>query len=396
MKSNSKLPVCLAFSCGLVFSAAAAGQKVIKVPPVDRTLTVTAAAAGKTLKAKDEAVAQALRKAVEEACGVFLKAQTKTRDYKTVYDKIFANTVGYVVEHKVLKTWTDEEKTFATVRVRVSTQKFRKNWAVIAHTVEQENNPRLIVAIVEAVRHTATGPTYETTKSGIVLTTIEDFFLSKGLVLVDRKTAAKVSKRDFLLAAAKDDTKAMAAMAARFKAEVVIMGRASAKHGKSMNISGVTMHQYVATLRVRVVQADAARVLVSKTYGPVTFNSLQRGGAGDKALAKLAKEAAPKLLAAVVEAWRKRANVARSVSLSISGMDYKTWKKFQVEAKKLRGVQALRLREITEEVAGIDVEYSYTTENLADNLIKLKAVKLEVKEITANRIKLKLVKEPAS
>ncbi len=392
MKPNSKLPVCLAFSCGLVFSAAAAGQEVIKVPPVDRILTVTAAAAGKTLKAKDEAVAQALRKAVEEACGVFLKAQTKTRDYKTVYDKIFANTVGYVVEHKVLKTWTDEEKTFATVRVRVSTRKFRKNWAVIAHTVEQENNPRLIVAIVEAVRHTPRGPAYGTKAGGTVHSKIEDFFLSKGLVLVDRATAAKVSKRDFLLAAAKDDPKAMAALAARFKADVVVMGRASAKHGKSFDVSGVTMHQYVATLNVRVVQTDAARVLVSKTYGPVTFNSLQRGGAGDKALAKLAKETAPKLLAAVVEAWRKRAYVSRTVSLSISDMDYKTWKKFQVEAKKLRGVQALRLREITEEVASIDVEYRYTTQNLADNLIKLKAVKLEVKEITANRIKLKLVK----
>ena len=133
-------------------------------------------------------------------------------------------------------------------------------------------------------------------------------------------------------------------------------------------------------------------MLASKTYGPVTLTSLQRGGAEDKALAKLAKEAAPKLLAAVVEAWRKRANVARSVSLSISGMDYKTWKVFQIEAKKLRGVEALRLREITEEVASIDVEYRYTTENLADNLIEFKTVKLEVKEITANRIKLKLAK----
>ena len=395
MKLNSKLLVCLAFACALALSAPAGGQ-TIKAVPVDKTLTVTGVAAGTTLKSKDEAVAQALRKAVEEACGVFLTAQTKTRDYQTVYDKIFANTVGYVVEHKVIKTWTDEEKTFATVRVRVSTQKFRKNWAVIAHTVEQENNPRIIVAIVEAVRHTATGPTYVTTRSGIVLTTIEDFFLSKGLVLVDRKTAAKVSKRDLLLAAVKDDTKAMAAMAARFKADVVIMGRASAKHGKSIDVSGVTMHQYVATLRVRVVQADAALVLASKTYGPVILTSLQRGGAEDKVLSKLAKGTAPKLLAAVVEAWRKRANVARSVSLSISGMDYKTWKTFQLEAKKLRGVQALRLREITEEVASIDVEYRYTTENLADNLIEFKTVKLEVKEITANRIKLKLAKKPAS
>ena len=119
MKLSGKLLVCLALSCALSVTPPAGGQKV-KAAPVDKTVTVTGVAAGTTLKSKDEAVAQALRKAVEEACGVFLKAQTKIRDYQTVYDKIFANTVGYVVEHKVLKTWTDEEKTFATVRVRVS------------------------------------------------------------------------------------------------------------------------------------------------------------------------------------------------------------------------------------------------------------------------------------
>jgi len=52
----------------------------------------------------------------------------------------------------------------------------------------------------------------------------------------------------------------------------------------------------------------------------------------------------------------------------------------------------LRLKEITASVATIEVEYAYKCENLAERLTSLKKVKLAVTEISANRIKLKVVK----
>jgi hypothetical protein len=374
--------------------AAAAGTlraQDIKAEPVDRWVTVTGAVAGGGERAVKEAVAQALRKAVEQACGVFLTAESKTKNYQLIYDKIFADAVGYVREHEVLKTWGEEGKTFAKVRARVSTQKFEKDWAVIAHTVEQENNPRLMVAIVEAVRHTATGPVWEVDRQGIVQGQVEDFFLSKGLSLVDRSTAGKTKRRDVRLAAVKGDRKVLAALGARFKAEAIVVGSATAKYGKSIRVGEAVMHQYVATLNVRVIQTDSARVLASKTYGPNTYKTFQRGGGGAKALAKLGKEASGKLLAAVVEAWRRRANVRRTISLTVSGMTYKGWKVFRDEVAELGGVQALRLREIVDGVAHIDIEYAYDNESLADHLIELKRTGLDVTEITANRLKLKVI-----
>jgi hypothetical protein len=356
-----------------------------------KTVTVTAAADGTDEKAKDEATAQALRKAVEEACGTFIHAQTATDNYQAVYDKVIANTVGYVVKHSVVKIWADDEKTYAKLKVVVSTQRFEEDWATIAHTVGQEGNPRVLVAIVEATNWTTSGPAYQTEENGIVQSGIEDFFLQKNIVLVDRETSAKVSKRDLMLASMKDEVAEVAAIAARFKADVVVTGQASAKFGKEIHLEGHTMYQYSATLTVRVVQADSAKVLVSKTFGPITVNSVQHG-AEEKALTKLAEEASPKLLSLVVEAWRKKANVSRMIELSIVGMDYDTWKTFEKEAKKIRGVQEARRREITESVANIDVEYKYSIDNLADNLKAMTDVKLEVVEITGNRIKLKVIK----
>jgi hypothetical protein len=70
-------------------------------------------------------------------------------------------------------------------------------------------------------------------------------------------------------------------------------------------------------------------------------------------------------------------------------MDFNLWKTFKAEAEKIRGVQAIRLREITQDVANIDIEYRYDNEGLADRLTELKAVKLKVTEITSNRLRLK-------
>ncbi len=358
--------------------------------PVDKWVTATGRAAGDDGKAKDEAIAQALRSAVEEACGVFLTTKSKTDDYKTVYDKVIANAVGYVREHKVDKVTVEQGVTTAKVRARVSTRKFEEDWASIAHTIHQANNPRVVVAIVESVHNASGKPTYEVKEGGKVETAVESFFLAKGISLMDSNTAAAAQKRDILLAAIKDDVDSVASLGARFKADVVVLGKAVAKFGKELKIADQTMYQYTASFNVRVVQTDSARILAVQSYGPFTVNTMQKGGGEDKALAKLADDCAPKLLAAVVEAWRKRANVSRTVELSIAGMDFARWKTFKAEVAKIRGVQAIRLREITQSVANIDIEYRYGNTTLAERLTELKETKLKVTEITSNRLRMKV------
>jgi len=383
-------PMLAAAIAAAALVALVAASTLLAAPetPVDQWVTATGKAAGADDKARDEAIAQALRTAVEEACGVFLTAQAKTDDYKAVYDKVIANAVGYVREHKVDKVTVEQGVTIAKVRARVSTRKFEEDWASITHTVHQENNPRMVVAIVEAIHEAAGAPSYEVKENGKVATIVESFFLAKGISLVDANTAAKTQKRDILLAAIKDDVDAVASLGARFSADVVVVGKAVAKFGKELKIAGQTMYQYTASLNVRVVQSDSARVLAVESFGPITVNTMQRGGE-DKALDKLANDCAPKLLASVIEAWRKRANVSKTVELSITGMDFNRWKTFREEASKIRGVQAIRLREITQDVASIDIEYRYDNEGLADRLSELKSVKLKVIEITSNRLRLK-------
>ena len=481
--------VLLAAAVGLVCLAGPGWGQGIANKTRDRWLTVTGQAAGTTLKARDQAEAKALRKAVEQGCGVFIKAQSKTKNFRGIYDKVFADAVGYVKEHSIVKAWIADGVYNVTVRALVSTQRFERDWSAIAHTYHQENNPRVIIAIAEttytmvndleeqetrasvravdvaatsdrqasaveggtavaqqsntavsgrfrrrgtqarprrwatmtqaqradwlraaearersAARVTgsdtrATSDSYKIWRrvasslkeGGQVQTSIEDFFISRDIKLVDRGTATQVNKRDIMLAAAKDDTAQVAALGARFKADVVIIGSAAAKYAREIQLGNATMYRYTAKLVVRAIRTDSAQLLASKTF-TATANSTSKTGGEDKALAKLAAQASPKLLAAVVEAWRKQVNVTRDIRLQISGMTYRDWKKFRTQAGELRGVKALRMREITESVANIDVDYEFSTDNLAESLENLKDIQLEVVEFNPNRLKLKMIK----
>ncbi len=448
----------------------------------DRWITATDAAPGVTLKSRDQATNLALRKAVEQAVGVFLTGQTRTGNYQTIYDKVFADAVGYVKEYKVIKSWLQDGSTYVKVRALVSTQKFEKNWAVIAHTYRQENSPRVMMIISEAtygmlktrqstdrtseiktvkikgkryeiergasvvdtrsgaivvddrgrwwrrprvvtaagrsttlgagVRDLAatvevsgrTGSDRKDTRSeeeyrvftlsecGAVQTTLEGFFLSKGIKLVDRGSVLQTAQRDLRLAVNSNDVAKIAAIGARFKADIVILGSAAAKYAKSIEVAQTPIHQFNAKLVVRAIRCDTGQLIVAETYGPTVSNSLQKAGGEDKALAKLAKVAAPKLLSATVEAWRKQVQVARDLRLTITGMDYEAYKLMQEELRELRPVQAMRLREITESVATIDLEHSISNEGIADLLIKLKKVKLKVTGLTSNALKLQVIK----
>jgi len=77
-----------------------------------------------------------------------------------------------------------------------------------------------------------------------------------------------------------------------------------------------------------------------------------------------------------------------SVISFTTGLPYLAgWKTFEAEVKEVGGVSAVRLRELTEGMATIDVETQLVTDSLADRLEELKGIRLEVVEQNANRLK---------
>lgn len=371
--------------------AAAQAQPARPGEPVETWVTATDGAPGADLKAQDEATAAALRKAVEQTCGVFLKSQSDVENYTAIYDKVISDTAGYVLKYEVEKTWKADGVTWVRVRALVSTRKFSEKWSSIAHTVNRANNPRVLIVIAEATNWILNEPTYDYDGVGTVQGKVEKLLLKHGLEVVDKAASEGLKARDLIVAEEKGDTKTIAAVAARFHADVVVIGKAWGRFDRNVELGGQRFNQYQATWNVKAIQADSARVLVAEKYGPESATTIKNRGE-DVALAKLAEESAPKFLEALVGAWRKRTQVRTSYPLAIKGMTFKEWNEFKTEVEKLRGTEGLRLREIVNDVATIDIEYRYDAQNLAARLVELKGVKLDVIEITGGQLKLKVLK----
>ena len=364
-----------------------AGAQTISV--TEKWVTVKATAAGTDDKAKEQAVAKALRTAVEQTCGVIVQSYSKVDNFKHAWDTVLTDAAGYIAEYKVISVKIVQDTTVVRVSALVTTQAVKVN---LKYLLDRVNDPRVMVVIVEATYHRDSGPTYRVDKHGAVQGKIEDYFLNQGVALVDITQMDKLAQRNVKLAAVKGDAKALAAYGTQFKADIVVTGRATAKFGRTIQLAGQTLHQFNATLNARVVQCDTGRVLASKSFGPMTSNSLQRLGGEDKALAKLGKTCGKRLVGAMKEVWLKHAYDARPITVNIAGMDYETWmKKFVPEVQRLIGVKGLHHRQTTEGITSADMYYRYSTSSLAKDLMGLKNVKLKITEVTTNSMKLKVV-----
>ncbi len=388
-RTSAVIPCLTAYSVFLCLMAADAIAGPPDKPEV--TITVEGRSPGTDLNAQEQAKQDALRKAVEQACGTFISSQTKTKNYEAVYDKAMSFAAGYVTSFEVLERRTEEGISICKVRAKISTVDFEKEWARLLHTIEAEGNPRCVVVVVEDNDADDMNPPKT---NGVAQGIIENFFLNKNVQLMDKGAAEASRGRDIALAALNDDVKKLAAMAASFKADVVIKGNAEARRAGSSRIGGRTVYKWTATINVRAYHTDSAQMLMSNTYS-VKKTTVNEDAGGDDAIRKCAEEHVGKMLRDVGEAWRKRQNIRRVCQVTIENCARKDYKAFEKALREVHGVQNVKMKELVNDVCQIEVDWSFDLERLVSQIEKMKVAgtTYEVTEQTHDRVTFKLGKD---
>ena len=362
-------------------------------PASQKDVTVTGKAVGLSLGAQEEARADALRQAVQQACGAFINAQTQVENYQATYDHVMSLAAGFIESYSVEREWQDAELSYCTIRATVSTSLVEKEWAAFAHTYKRAGYPRVVVVIAEDddiddARPPITG--------GSVQSIVENFFLSKGVTLMDKQQTDSVRERDLSLAAINDDVNRLASVAAAFNAEVVVYGQASAKYAGTVDVGGRQTHRWDISLTVRTIQTDSARVLSSNVYRPERrYTSTSRGSGGD-ALLNLAREEAPNVLRDLGTAWNANVVNYTTCQLSFTPCSRKRFKTIRDALAEVRGVQAgsdgIRLRELVNEVASVEVDWQFELSMLADRIeeLDIEGMTVEITEQTGNRLTIRV------
>jgi hypothetical protein len=349
---------------------------------------------GNIAAARDKAIDDALRKAVEQAVGTIVSSETMTENYQAIHDKILTQTAGYVQRYKVLSERPDNNLLRVRIQAEVGKSNLMDDLRALGLLHVLKEKPKVMVLIDEKV-----GSLYGTTvweDVGQAESTIMEKFINAGFNVVDPQTVRANISRDKALRMLEGDTTATQAEGLKYGAQVVITGKAYSKTAGG-RLYGSNMRSVQATVQARVIRTDSGKVISarSETGRQVHIDELQGGAlAIKKATAKLAD----KLMSDIIRTWRSEVyGRSQEITLMISGL--KSYRQLS-EIKRIlknetQGVREVHQRSFISGVAELMLDYGGKSTNLADNLAErnFRGYRLEPTNVTPNRVDVKVMQE---
>jgi len=341
--------------------------------------------------AKDNALNDALRKAVEQAVGTLVQAQTLVDKYQLISDEIYTKSQGYIKKYAIISERPDINQGILRINIQadVSIGDIRNDLNAIGLLIERKGKPRMMVIIDEKIGSAESGYSTNLSESETV---IIQKFTEKGFNFVDEATVKKNIKRNMALQAIAGDDSAAASIGLEHGAEVVIIGSAVAKlAGKG--IAGTEMKSIHASITVRAVRADTGEIISSASEKGATAHLDETAG-GALAIRKAGEKLASSLIDQIIAKWSGEVGGQTTVQLTVSGIDFVSLNKFKtIIQSQVRGVLKLNQRSFTAGVAVIDVETKTNAQSMAEELAmkNFETFKVEIIGLSANKIDVKVI-----
>lgn len=402
LKGRSKTPLFFPFllflSIILALSAPASAQ-----PPEPELKTVdstgfSSISGGNAALARDAAVEDALRKAVEQAVGTFVSADTMVENFQVLKDNIYTKTEGYVKNYTITAESQGPGIYQVSVRATVAVGSIKNDLDAIGLLHARAEKPRVLFLIAEQ----NIGHKYyvfwwwgrseykgETVDLSVAETTLKEAFLTKGFNVVD--VSGSMGSIDIAnsLKVADLTNDGARSIGRRLNAEVVVKGKAVAHEGPST--PGSSVGSYLSDITAEAIRVDNGALLASaKGHGVARHVSAVSGGS--EAITRASEEIADKMISQILEKWSAGANL---ITVRITGVqDYKKIADFRNMVKKsVRGVTNVYQRRFEAGEAVFEIESKVAASQLSDELTRLPGIKLQINNTTQNTIDASIVEQ---
>ncbi|MBN2011004.1 flagellar assembly protein T N-terminal domain-containing protein [candidate division KSB1 bacterium] len=339
--------------------------------------------------ARDQALDDALRKAVEQGLGTFVQSETIVENYQVVSDNILSWSDGYVKNYNVISEGMTDETTYeVTIKALLEMSSMQQDWDSVQSLLTKMHNPRVLIIMDEQ----NIGESYDqyhflSVDMTIAEATMINKFLEKGFEVVDAATMRQNIERDQAAAALAGNAQAAASIAKFFGAEVIITGKAVAKVATGVNLGGMKSCQ--ANLTARVIKADIASIIAtSSTHA--AYPHIDEVTGGTKAIEKAANQMSDDLIQKITKKWKDEFYGATTVRLVVKNIDsftqlndVKTTIKFYV-----RGIKDIFQRNFADQVAEFDVKLTGNADQLARELERkdFEKFNVQVQGLSMNKI----------
>ncbi len=374
----------------LLIGRAASGQET-------RTVTAEGVALiqqGAIDIARDAALEDAQKRAVEQAIGILIDSQTQVENYQLISDRILSQTKGYIRRYNIAGEVTEGNLLRVRINAEVALGKLSDDLSAIGILLGQMHKPRTMIMIAEQnIGHEIYawwwGVHGQQTDIGVVENTIMDKFTEKGFEFIDHEVAAKQIKVTSAYKVQDLSVDQVKTLGNQADAEVVIVGKAVAKlYGEV----GGGMKSAQADISARAVRIDNGQVIASaSTHGAAIH--ISETTAGVEALKKAASEAADQLLTKILAVYSKEVGGTRSINITVNGLTKAQFLKFKDALRnQVRAIKDIHERSFSGTTAKITVDSKSSTQVLSDELQMrdFAGFTVEVTGSTANSLELRV------
>ncbi|HOX44710.1 MAG TPA: flagellar assembly protein T N-terminal domain-containing protein [Myxococcota bacterium] len=353
---------------------------------------------GDKAAARDKAIDDALRKAVEQAVGTLVSSETITENYQLLSDRIYSKAEGYVKNYKITGEREEDGVLIVEIRAEVSTGAVAADVEGLQTLLKRKGKPKMLLMIAEQNIGMA-DPAYWWGKGGpvsvdlrTVETTLMEAMGKKGFTFIDPEVLS--GKKSINLPVALVSEQQAMRVADLTDAQIIVVGQAVAKDiGRTWE--GTNMRSANATVTVKVINTDNGLVIATASKAGAAYH-LDSRTAGQIALKNASQALADELMTQIAQKWSAEVAGTLEVRMVVSGV---TTRKQLTEFITILRDQVRSVKDVREEsnsagqaVLSIDLAgevRAMATELEAKNFGSLK---VQVTKVTGNSLTVILTK----
>jgi hypothetical protein len=324
--------------------------------------------------ARQLAISDAMRNAIEVGVGVFITAETSVQFSELLEDKIYKKTQGFARLDKIL---SEGPTTSGTYQIRaLVTVDGRAIATSLRSIIRGFNDPRIAVIIGETVEGEREW------KGAATSIAIAKALAEVGFRVIDQRQIEQNVGREELLAIL-DSPRALAQLGTRLKVDLILYGtaRATRFHNAILDRNKLIAFQ-------GVVELSLVDVLTAQTIWPNSFEGLNYDGTLENAANatfKLIGTDSAKALVSKLTELMQGGGCNAVYLVKVSGFrNFLSFNTFLQKLAATTGVNNVQSRDFDTSGTLIEVEFCGKTEELA---IILENLELEVVAITGRELR---------
>ena len=336
---------------------------------------------------RDNAIKDALRKAVEQAVGMMVSAESIVENAALVRDNIYSKTQGYIKQYKIVKEAPAQNVYLVTVLAVIGISDLKNDLDALGLLQARVGKPRTLFMVVEQHVGRDSSHYLSAGEIGTVEAALKEEFMNKEFNVIDRTTVTGVLPADSAGVVPSDAI--VRETGRKTGAEIVIKSSALVKEGA--RTPGSPVGSYLADIAASAIRVDNGQVLASGRGQGAARHVAQNVGENN-ALDQAARDVGKKLIDQIIAKWVVETSGAQLTQITIRGLNdlQDLLKVKEYISGQLRGVQNIIQRSYGNGVAVLDISAASNAQQLGDEIVakKIPHMSLNVTGVTAHTLEM--------